>query len=294
MVFMGQFGMLVAMAALAVAAPAQPVPRAVSSATLSELTLFSQYAAASYCTNNVGSTGNAVSCSGGYCPEVQSAGATTLYEFEDSTDFGDVAGFLAVDPTNKLLVVSFRGSRTLSNWIANLDFGLTDASSLCTGCKAHSGFFLSWKAVSAALTAQIASAVSAYPSYTLVLTGHSLGGALAALGGTALRNAGYTLELFTYGQPRVGNTALATYMTNQGSLWRVTHTNDIVPKLPLASWGFTHASPEYWITSGDGVTVTTSDITEVTGVGSSAGNAGTSGDSVSAHNWYIVEIDGCA
>lgn len=99
---------------------------------------------------------------------------------------------------------------------------------------------------------------------------------------------------FTYGQPRVGNTALATYMTNQGSLWRVTHTDDIVPKLPPASWGFTHASPEYWITSGDGVTVTTSDITEVTGVGSSAGNAGTSGDSVSAHNWYIVEIDGCA
>jgi triacylglycerol lipase len=54
---------------------------------------------------------------------------------------------------------------------------------------------MAWKAVSVALTAQVASAVSAYPSYTLVLTGHSLGGALAALGGTALRNAGYSLEL---------------------------------------------------------------------------------------------------
>lgn len=56
---------------------------AVSSSTLSELTLFSQYAAASYCTNNVNSAGDAVSCSGGYCPEVQSAGAKTLYEFEE-------------------------------------------------------------------------------------------------------------------------------------------------------------------------------------------------------------------
>jgi triacylglycerol lipase len=55
----------------------------VSSATLSELTLFSQYAAASYCTNNVNSAGDAVSCSGGYCPEVQSAGAKTLYEFDE-------------------------------------------------------------------------------------------------------------------------------------------------------------------------------------------------------------------
>jgi triacylglycerol lipase len=55
----------------------------VSSATLSELTLFSQYAAASYCTNNVNSAGDAVSCSGGYCPQVQSAGAKTLYEFDE-------------------------------------------------------------------------------------------------------------------------------------------------------------------------------------------------------------------
>lgn len=228
-----------------------------------------------------------------------------------------MAGFFAVDHSNQLLVLSFRGSHTLSNWIANLDFAQTDASSLCSGCEAHAGFFKSWGTVANTLTAKIASAVATYPSYKLVLTGHSLGGALAAIGGTALRNAGYTLDLvsssgwkrpvqkvlamilmynfqYTFGQPRVGNTALADYMTNQGSLYRVTHTNDIVPKLPPASWGYTHASPEYWITSGDDVTVTTSDITEITGVGSTAGNAGSSGDSVSAHGWYIENIDGCS
>lgn len=106
-----------------------------------------------------------------------------------------MAGYFAVDNTNKLLVLSFRGSRTISNWIANLDFGQTDASSLCSGCEAHSGFFNAWKTVAVALTAQIASATATYPSYKLVLTGHSFGGALAALGGTALRNAGYTLDL---------------------------------------------------------------------------------------------------
>lgn len=100
-----------------------------------------------------------------------------------------------MDSTNKLLVLSFRGSRTISNWIANLDFGQTDASSLCSGCEAHSGFLKAWEAVADALTAQIASATATYPSYTLVLTGHSFGGAVAALGGTALRNAGYTLDL---------------------------------------------------------------------------------------------------
>ena len=102
-----------------------------------------------------------------------------------------------------------------------------------------------------------------------------------------------TSDQYTYGEPRVGNEALATYITNQGSLWRVTHTDDIVPKLPPSSWGFSHPSPEYWITSGDNVTVTTSDIEFVGDVNSSAGNAGTLGDSISAHNWYIVNIDEC-
>lgn len=291
--FFGQAGLLVGMAALAAAAPSQLVPRAVSSGTLDQLTLFAQYSAASYCANNVNSPGDAITCSGGYCPKLQSAGVKSLFEFDDSTEFGDVAGFLSVDTANKLLVLSFRGSRTISNWIANLDFGQADASSLCIGCKAHSGFLKAWTVVSDDVMPPLVSAMAKYPGFRLVLTGHSFGGAVAALGATALRKAGYKLDLYTYGQPRVGNTALATYMTNQGSMYRVTHSNDIVPKLPPPLLGYTHASPEYWITSGDNVAVTTKDITQVNGIGSKDGNAGSNGDSIPAHNWYIVNIDGC-
>lgn len=290
---LGQLWNLVALAAVAVAAPARPVRRAVSPDVLNRLTLYAQWAAASYCSNNINSTGDAVTCSAGICPYVQSSQTTTLYEFNESTQFGDVAGFLAADQTNQLLVLSFRGSRTLTTWIANLDFGFTDASSLCTGCEAHGGFLKSWETVADDLTARIDSALQTYSGYKLVLTGHSFGGAMAALGGTALRNAGHTLDLYTYGQPRVGNEALATYMTDQGNLWRTTHTDDEVPKLPPASFGFVHASPEYWITSGNNVTVTTSDIQVIQGIGSTDGNAGTIDPDIEAHNWYIVNIDGC-
>jgi triacylglycerol lipase len=176
--------------------------------------LFAQYAAASYCTNNVNSTGDGLSCLEGNCPSVQSAETTTLYEFDEyvssldlyteymgitdndrSTEFGDVAGFLAADQTNNLLVLSFRGSRTISTWIANIDFGLTDASDLCTSCEVHSGFWKSWETVADDLTAKIKTALTTYSGYKLVLTGHSFGAAVATLGGTALRNAGYELEL---------------------------------------------------------------------------------------------------
>lgn len=102
---------------------------------------------------------------------------------------------MAVDETNELIVISFRGSRTISNWIANLEFDLTDASDLCAGCEAHSGFLAAWETVAADITSQIHSAMQTYSGHKLVLTGHSLGAALAALGGTALRNAGYELDL---------------------------------------------------------------------------------------------------
>lgn len=108
-----------------------------------------------------------------------------------SSSYGDVAGFLAVDKTNKLLVVSFRGSRTLDTWIANLNFGFTDASSICSDCEAHSGFLESWEVIADDLTSKIEAAQTTYPGYTLVMTGHSFGGALATLGGTVLRNAKY-------------------------------------------------------------------------------------------------------
>lgn len=119
----------------------------------------------------------------------------TSADSRSQADYGDVAGYLAADFTNKLLVVAFRGTTTADTWIANLNFATDDISSVCGGCEAHGGFWQAWGSVADALTAEIESAVNEYPDYALVFTGHSFGAAMATLGATVLRNAGHTIEL---------------------------------------------------------------------------------------------------
>ncbi|KAL4914460.1 Alpha/Beta hydrolase protein [Aspergillus aurantiobrunneus] len=284
---------LVALAGVGVAAPAPLTRRDVSEDVLQQLTLFAEYSAASYCTPNIDSPGDKLACETGNCPTVEAAETITLAEFYEENEYGDVAGFLAADTTNELLVVSFRGSRTIDTWVANLDFGLEAVDDLCSGCEVHGGFWKAWQVVADTLTTGIEDALTTYPDYTVVFTGHSFGGALATLGATQLRNAGYSIELYPYGSPRVGNEALAQYITDQGSIYRVTHTNDIVPRLPPMAFNFSHPSPEYWITSGNDVTPSTTDIQVIEGVGSRDGNAGEVLKLVTPHLWYIVDMIAC-
>lgn len=95
-------------------------------------------------------------------------------------------------------MLSFRGSRTLANWISNMDTTMS-ASTLCTGCEVHTGFWNDYQTVAATLQSQIDSAQKTYPGYALMITGHSLGGALALLSGTDLHNKGYSLTIVRIG-----------------------------------------------------------------------------------------------
>lgn len=73
----------------------------------------------------------------------------------------------------------------------------------------------------------------------------------------------------------------------------MTHLDDPVPKLPPTTLDYAHIKPEYWITSATGVTPTTSDITLITNVDSTAGNEGTGGLDIDAHDWYFNNVSAC-
>jgi hypothetical protein len=107
------------------------------------------------------------------------------------------------------------------------------------------------------------------------------------------------LSQYTYGAPRIGSATISDYITNQspalGSTYRVTHKNDPVPRLPPVLLNFVHISPEYYISSGNGVPVTANDITVLTGNVNLSGNSGNNPLQLdtSAHLWYFGNISSC-
>uniref|UniRef100_A0A0K0CXG5 Lipase_3 domain-containing protein n=1 Tax=Angiostrongylus cantonensis TaxID=6313 RepID=A0A0K0CXG5_ANGCA len=82
-----------------------------------------------------------------------------------------------------------------------------------------------------------------YPSYQVLFTGHSLGGALASLASIvfahrhpALQN---KINLITYGQPRVGNYEYAeAHSRLVPDSWRIVHKYDLVAHLPACAFRF--------------------------------------------------------
>ncbi|EXJ94043.1 hypothetical protein A1O1_02436 [Capronia coronata CBS 617.96] len=92
----------------------------------------------------------------------------------------------------------------------------------------------------------------------------------------------------------VGNVAFATFVTAQaGGNFRVTHANDLVPKLPGYLLGYGHVSPEYWITSPTGATVTANDIQVSSGVVDLQGNQGQLGGTIDDHLFYFNQVAAC-
>lgn len=87
---------------------------------------------------------------------------------------------MAIDNTNQLIVLSFRGSRTLGNYITDSKYQQVPA--ICPGCQVHKGYYWAWGNFSAFIMQPINQLAAIYPSYQIVFTGHSSGGALATLG----------------------------------------------------------------------------------------------------------------
>ncbi|KAI8148327.1 catalysis At the Interface: the anatomy of A conformational change in A triglyceride lipase [Fennellomyces sp. T-0311] len=232
---------------LAVAVPVRLVEKrqnGVREATqdeIDELTFYASLSADVYCTQVV--PGGQLTC-----PNCDKASGLKVVE-TFSTTFYDTNVLVARGDSKKTIYVVFRGSVSITNWMADLSGTFTPYRPV-SGGYVHVGFLASYNDVQDELMATIKSELQAHPDYTVAVSGHSLGGATGLLCALDLYQEGIeNVILYTQGQPRVGNKAFAQYVINTGIPYkRAVHNRDSVPQVPSNAMGFYHAGEEFWDT----------------------------------------------
>lgn len=176
-------------------------------------------------------------------------------------DSTDTQATLFRDDSRKEYILSFAGSQSGRDGKTDFDDEQydyeteEDACTPCDDCKVHRGFYRAYSSASSSVKSAVQSAMQKNKGYKMTITGHSLGGGLAALSFASLKGSGVEIDkVYTFGQPRVGNGNFADYLDelsgaddeNAGIYHRVTHSSDGVPQAPSQSQGYQHNRNEYF------------------------------------------------
>jgi len=180
---------------------------------------------------------------------------TLQVSYDKPTDSAAVIGY---HPTRQEIIVAFRGTDPLSikNWIEDLEFKKVPLGFPNTGdSNCHEGFLDAYTPHAAVIFSTVQELVQQYPTFNVVVTGHSLGGSIGTICAMDLY---YThqisnVRVITFGSPRVGDAAFAQYFDSAfaGNSWRMTHQRDMMPHLFPQSMGFHHVATEVWFHSGE-------------------------------------------
>ncbi|KAJ3173815.1 hypothetical protein HK101_011026 [Irineochytrium annulatum] len=227
---------------------ANPTPE--SAAVLAQLKTFTHFAAAAYCNATLLSSWT---CNGP-CGDATTKGTRSVTVFWDAGT--GMQAFAGVNDALQTIVVSFRGSSDFLNWVNNLNLIKADSPfpSAPSDVKVHSGFLNIYNALRSRVRSTLTNLKAANPSYSLTITGHSLGGAVASLYAADLVNLfpSTSIGLYTMGEPRVGNKAWYSFYSglNLKGVYRGVNYNDIVPHLPPEFMSFNHHAQERWVDAG--------------------------------------------
>jgi hypothetical protein len=165
----------------------------------------------------------------------------TLYDVKT-----DLQGYIGTLSTTKSIYVVLRGSSSVMNWLD--DFEVRQVSYTTypeCNCKVHNGFYRSALGVANKTVDTVKALKKLYPTYLVVVTGHSYGASCAELIAMELERNGVQTKIYDYGQPRVGDSNYAAFVnTKIAEYWRATHNKDTVPHVPPEALGYLHSCRE--------------------------------------------------
>jgi hypothetical protein len=170
----------------------------------------------------------------------------------------DSQAFVGYAPSLDTIMVGIRGTASITDWIDDIEADKTPPGAtglFPSDIEIHTGFYnVYMELVGQGFRDAILDAVNAYPDSKIMVSGHSLGASIATL---VAADMGYnynmrTDNVITFGEPRLGTPAFASWYPNQvGTHWRVTHHRDVIPHVPLKMMGYHHVSTEIFYAAED-------------------------------------------
>lgn len=177
------------------------------------------------------------------------------------------SGFIMVDYAKEVIIMVFRSSTTSQDWFSDFNILPTNYEPAsekqyrrlikkgvineCKNCKIHRGFNKFTESLSEAFLDEIETILQNFPDFQMVITGHSLGGALASIAGIELKLRGFHPMVLMYATPKIFNYDMKEWVNeifdvetihdnimNTGEIefssgyFRVVHQGDYIPKIP--------------------------------------------------------------
>jgi hypothetical protein len=159
----------------------------------------------------------------------------------------DLQGYVGVLPSTNSIYVVIRGSSSKMNWVDDFEVRRVDYKTYpeCE-CTVHNGFYRSALGVSNKTVEIVQQLQKVYPTYSVIVTGHSYAASCGQLLAMELERSGVKTKLYNYGQPRVGDSKYAVFSnTIISEYWRATHNKDTVPHVPpIDGFGYYHSCRE--------------------------------------------------
>jgi hypothetical protein len=161
-------------------------------------------------------------------------------------------GWICVDGKNNRLIVAFRGTEFFHDWLDDLDFIPAPYAPIPGRGTVHMGFQLVYYAVRDSVLQTINAQKGNCTQ--ILITGHSLGGALAGIAAPDLLNqaaSNLAPTVYTWAEPRVGHgDYVDLFDTHVNVCYRIVNVWDVVPHFPPVLAGYRHEGNELSIDSG--------------------------------------------
>ena len=147
----------------------------------------------------------------------------------------NIFGLVAWNQATSTALIAFRGTQTIMDWIDDVDAVAVPYLAVAGAGLVHMGFQLVYEHIRRNVAQIVASGCKG--AKRVLVTGHSLGGAVAVLGGFDIAKnvtPGVVPELYTLAGPRTGAPDFAANFNKLIPVcYRIVNFMDVVPQVPL-------------------------------------------------------------